>query len=154
MNVSSRTGEAVLSLAIGALGAVTAVLGARMPLGSLSLPGPGFFPAAVGALLAASGVACAITALARDAAAPVSLGGWKSWTTLLVLVAAALAFEPLGAPLTLALMLAILFRILGGHSLLRAGAYGILASALAYLIFTRLLGVGLPAGVLDGMLPA
>lgn len=152
MHVPSRMGEAALSLVLAGLGAAVAVGGARMPLGTLSLPGPGFFPLALGVLLGVAGVAWSAVTLARGGSDPVSLGGWRPWSTLAVLAAAALAFEPVGAPLTLALMLAALFRILGDLGLARALAYGVVASAVAYLVFTRLLGVGLPAGVLDGLL--
>lgn len=152
MHVPSRMGEAALSLVLAGLGAAVAMGGGRMPLGTLSLPGPGFFPLALGALLALAGAAWAAVTLARGSSEPVSLGGWRPWSTLAVLATAALAFEPLGAPLTLALMLAALFRILGDLGLARALGYGVVASAVAYLVFTRLLGVGLPAGALEGLL--
>lgn len=153
MAVIERTGEAVVSLALFGLGAAVAVQGARMPLGTLSLPGPGFFPTALGVLLAVCGLACAGRALLLGGRGRVSLGGWRPWSTLLVLALSALAFEAVGAPLTLAAMLAALFFILGRQPLWRCFAYGILASALAFLLFTRLLGVGLPEGLLAGLLP-
>lgn len=154
MAVIERTGEAVVSLALFGLGAAMAVQGAHMPIGTLSLPGPGFFPTALGALLAVCGLGCAARALLLGGSESVSLGGWRPWATLLVLAVSAFAFEPVGAPLTLAAMLVALFLILGRQPLLRSVAYGILASALSYFLFTRLLGVGLPEGLLAGFLPA
>jgi len=43
---------------------------------------------------------------------------------------------------------AVWARLLGGYGLLRCGLLGIAASAVAWSVFTRVLGVGLPAGIL------
>ena len=154
MAVTQRSGEAAVSFALAAIGAAVAGMAARMPLGSLALPGPGFFPVAIGVLLALCGLACAGRAILVDGRDTVSLGGWRPWSTLAVLAAAAFAFEPVGALLTLAVALAALFRILGAYAPWRCAAYGIAAAAVSYVVFTRLLGVGLPDGLLAGLLPA
>jgi hypothetical protein len=154
MAVSERAGEAGVSLALAGGGLAMAVMGARMPLGSLALPGPGFFPVGLGVLLALCGLACALRAGIAGGRELVPLGGWRPWSTLGVLALAAFAFEPAGAVPTLAVMLAALFRILGGYAAWRCLAYAVAATAGAYLVFTRLLGVGLPDGLLAGLLPA
>jgi putative tricarboxylic transport membrane protein len=149
VQVDRKRGEAVVGLALAAFGAMLTALAWRMPSGSVSLPGPGFMPSAVGILLALTGVGCAVrTLVATDAAGTVNPGGLKAWGALATLAIAAFLFEPLGAPLTLALAMAALFRLAGGYSLLRCAMFSVIAAAVAWLVFTRLLGVGLPAGVL------
>ena len=149
MVVDGKRGEVVVGLALAAFGVTLAALAWRMPAGSMSLPGPGFMPSAVGILLALTGLACvASTLAAKDAPGTVNLGGLNAWGALAMLAVAALLFEPLGAPLTLALTMTALFRLAGGYSLVRCAIFGLIAAALAWLVFTRLLGVGLPAGVL------
>jgi len=149
MVVDARRGEAVVGLALTVFGIGLAFLASRMPAGSVSLPGPGFMPSAVGILLALVGIGCMAGALLpTDAARTINLGGVKAWGGLATLALAAFAFEPLGAPLTLSVVMAVLFRLAGGYSLARSAVFGCTASAMAWLVFTRLLGVGLPAGIL------
>ena len=147
---SWRRGEVAVGLALAGLGIAVAVLAAGMPGGTLALPGPGFAPAAVGVLLAIVGLGCAIRALVPTDApdAPLRVGTSAVWGSLLTLAATAVAFEPLGAPLTLAAAMAALFRLIGGYSALRCLGYGAIAAAAAWIVFARLLGIGLPAGVL------
>jgi putative tricarboxylic transport membrane protein len=147
--INAKTGEAALGCALGLGGIVLAVLAARMPAGTVALPGPGFVPLAIGVLLALVGAGCAVSAwVERSRAERISLGGLKAWGALAVLAVAAFAFEPLGAPITLGLAMAVLARLIGGYGLLRSALFGVLSSAVAWLVFTRLLGVGLPAGLL------
>ena len=149
MVVHGKRGEIAVGLALAAFGITLTALAWRMPAGSVSLPGPGFTPSAIGVLLALTGLGCAARALlAENAASTVSLGGLNTWGALATLAIAALLFEPLGAPLTLALTMTALFRLAGGYSLMRCAAFGLVAAAVAWLVFTRLLGVGLPAGIL------
>ena len=149
MTVEAGRGEALVGLALTVFGVVLAVLAWRMPAGSVALPGPGFVPSALGVLLALVGAGCVARVLAANTAPrPIYVGGLKAWGALATLAAAAFLFEPLGAPLTLALAMAVLFRLAGGYSLVRCAVAGAVASAVAWLVFTRLLGVGLPPGIL------
>ncbi|HEX2726469.1 MAG TPA: hypothetical protein VHN20_11670, partial [Beijerinckiaceae bacterium] len=118
MVVDRRRGEVFVGLALAAFGVTLTVLAWRMPAGSVSLPGPGFMPSAVGILLALTGLGCAMrTLLANDAAGTVNLGGPGAWGALATLAIAAFLFESLGAPLTLALAMTALFRLAGGYAL-------------------------------------
>ena len=149
MVVDRKRGEVFVGLALAAFGVTLTALAWRMPAGSVSLPGPGFMPSAVGILLARTGAGCIVrTMAAKDAAATVNLGKLNAWGALATLAVAAFLFEPLGAPLTLAFAMAALFRLAGAYSLVRCVVFGVIASAVAWLVFTRLLGVGLPAGIL------
>ncbi|HEY7382855.1 MAG TPA: tripartite tricarboxylate transporter TctB family protein [Beijerinckiaceae bacterium] len=149
MVVDRRRGEVVVGLALVAFGVTLTALAWRMPAGSVSLPGPGFMPSAVGILLALTGLGCTLrTMTANDAPGTVSLGRLNAWGALATLAVVAFLFEPLGAPLTLALAMTALFRLAGGYRLVRCALSGVIAAAVAWLVFTRLLGVGLPAGIL------
>lgn len=149
MALDARTGEMAAGVALALAGTALAAGAAGMPGGSLALPGPGFVPLAVGVLLALVGAGCAASARGqRPGVGTVALGGPRVWGTLGTLALTALAFEPLGAPLTLAAALAALFGLLGRASPARSLVLGAAASGAAWLVFTKLLGVGLPAGPL------
>src|SRR5687767_10083551 len=120
MVVDARRGEAAVGLALALFGIGLAFLAARMPAGSVSLPGPGFMPSALGVLLAIVGFGCAASALlSKDATRTINLGGLKAWGALATLAVTAFAFEPLGAPLSLSIAMAVLFRLAGRYSLVR-----------------------------------
>lgn len=78
------------------------------------------------------------------------------WTTtiltLLSLVAYASLLHPLGYTLATALFFPVVGRILGSSHLLRNILIGLVLGLAIYLIFTRILGVRLPAGLLAGIL--
>jgi hypothetical protein len=142
--------EAVAGLALAGLGVALAVAASQMPKGTVALPGPGFVPLAIGVLLTLAGLGCAGRAFVTnvDAAETVSLGGLRVWGTLATLVGVGYAFEPLGAPITLAIAVTVFVRLLGDYSIARSATIGVIASAAAWLVFARLLGIGLPAGLL------
>ena len=149
MAVDARTGETAAGVALALTGVALAAAATGMPSGNLALPGPGFVPLAVGVLLALAGAGCAVSARGRQRGTDaVALGGLRVWGTLGTLALAALAFEPVGAPLTLAAALAALFGLLGGAAPARSLALGVAASGAAWIVFSKLLGVGLPAGLL------
>lgn len=78
------------------------------------------------------------------------------WSTtilaLLSLVAYASLLHPLGYTLATALFFPVIGRILGSTRLWRNIVIGLVLGLAIYLIFTRILGVRLPAGVLAGIL--
>ncbi|HZH26111.1 MAG TPA: tripartite tricarboxylate transporter TctB family protein [Azospirillaceae bacterium] len=149
MTADRKAGEAALGCALAGVGATLAYLASRMPAGSVALPGPGFMPLAIGVLLALAGSGCAVSAWCqRGTGGAVGLGGARTWGALATLSLVGLAFEPVGAPVTLAVATAVWARLLGDYGFLRCGLLGIAASAVAWSVFTRVLGVGLPAGIL------
>ena len=122
--------------------------------------GPKVFPIIVGlgllgsglALLAAGGAARATTAdeAGDEAALPVD---WRTLGGLAGLLAAyVLLFQPLGFLLTSALFLPAGAWVLGNRAHGRAVLAGVLLSVTVYLVFTRLLGLELPAGPLEALL--
>lgn len=78
-----------------AIGLAAAIQGARYPIGELSRMGPGFFPVALGVLLALAGLAIALSARfsrstgSLEARAP-------EWRGLLCIVGSIVAFVTLG----------------------------------------------------------
>lgn len=143
-------GEMAVALALLAAAGAFAALSLSMPLGDFAMPGPGLFPLGLAALLALTAIGVLARAwLARMAVAErvevfprtvvVAVGG-------LILVAA--LFETLGFLAAFACFLIASFRILGGTSLGRAVAAGLLVSGGAWAFFVHGLAVQLPAGIL------
>lgn len=58
--------------------------GSTYDIGSLSEMGPGFFPVAVGAIMALSGVGIALTSVAVDAAGERRKSEWRGWACILL----------------------------------------------------------------------
>jgi hypothetical protein len=140
---AARGGERAVAIALLAIGLYVLWTAHSMPAGSVALPGPGFFPTALGALLALT--AAAILAGAGGGAPERATRPRRETVVAVVALAIAmLLFERLGAIVTLALLLAALLRALARLSWPRAALAGVLGSLLAWLVFARLLGVALP----------
>jgi putative tricarboxylic transport membrane protein len=146
--VSSRRGEAIVTLVLLALALYIVWTARGMPAGTVALPGPGFFPVAVGTLLALVSVGILIR-LARqpEDGVRVPLGHRDIAVALAALFAVAMVFEPLGAIATLGLLLFVLIAAFARIALWRAALCAVGGAALAWLVFIYLLGVQLPRGV-------
>ena len=59
----------------------------------------------------------------------------------------------LGYPIATAILLPVIARILGSRSPLRDVAVGVVVAAVIYVGFTQFLGVRLPGGLLESVLP-
>jgi putative tricarboxylic transport membrane protein len=140
-------GDAAVGLALAAAGVALAWLAWPIPRGDIGNPGPGFMPFVLGLALIGLGLVCAVRALREHDATAVVLANRKSAVCLVTLAAAALAFIPLGFLPTVAVMLSILFAVLGEKPWWRAVLYGCGASVALDVVFEQLLGLGLPAGV-------
>ena len=124
--------------------------------------GPKVFPIIVGLGLLGSGLALlaagsrAPTQAADGADAGDEAGLPVDWPTLGglagLLAAYVLLFQPLGFLLTSALFLPAGAWVLGNRAHGRAVLAGVLLSVTVYLVFTRLLGLELPAGPLEALL--
>jgi putative tricarboxylic transport membrane protein len=126
-----------------------------------SVVGPRFFPIVVAVGLVLWGVAFLIrtTSLAPDddlaeqAAAEEAATHWATVLTIMaLLVIYVYALAPLGYALATALFFPVVARIMGSRNLLRDLLTGILLGLVIYIVFTRFLGVRLPAGLLAGIL--
>ncbi|RPJ26024.1 MAG: tripartite tricarboxylate transporter TctB family protein [Chloroflexi bacterium] len=122
--------------------------------------GPRIFPTVVGVGFVVLGLLFLLRTtvlLDRDLVAEVTTEeATTEWSTtilaLLSLVAYASLLHPLGYTLATALFFPVAGRILGSSRLRRDIIIGLALGFAIYLIFTRVLGVRLPAGLLTGIL--
>lgn len=147
--VNVRRGEAAVAFVLLCL-ALYVIWAARgMPAGTVALPGPGFFPIAVGALLAVVSLGVIVRLMRQRAPAErVPLGHRDVAIAMAALLGVAIAFEPLGAVLTLGLLLFVLFAAFARIPLWKAAVGAALGAGFGWFAFVYLLGVQLPRGVL------
>lgn len=152
----------VAGLAVIGLGVVS-LIGAsqvRTP-GGYTAVSANVMPAAVGVGLVALGSLLLLRATVRpDVDHAVRVAGEalaSHWPTTLValggLVAYALALGPLGYIVATSLFVPVQARILGSRSPVRDVLVGVALAVAVYFGFTEFLGVRLPAGVLEPVLP-
>lgn len=158
--VASELGVAALLAAVAALVLIdTATMstgfGQRGPLG------PKAVPMVVGALLLATAVLLAIDVLRggrgrSESGEDVDLSKSSDWRTVGLLAAvfalSAILIRPLGFPIAGALLFWGTARTLGSRRPVLDPVISLVLSFGGYLAFTRLLGIGLPAGVLNGVI--
>jgi putative tricarboxylic transport membrane protein len=125
----------------------------EFPFGTLRVPQSAFFPKVLAVLLAA----LSLLMLIRPAAAPataeeagaIDAGGWRRvGATLAAMAGFALVLEPLGFLLAAFLSMVALLRAVEAQSWRRIIVIAAAAALVSQLVFARLLGVPLPAGVL------
>jgi hypothetical protein len=133
-------------------GAATVVLSLQLPLGTLRLPGTGFFPLVLGLLLmglaAAQGIRLRLAqAPAKPPAPPVEGAARRVALFIGVVALAIVLLQPAGYVAAMLVLMVGLLRVLGvawGTSALIAAC-----SALAsHFVFVRWLGIPMPAGPL------
>lgn len=122
---------------------------------------PSVMPAVVGVGLVALGVLLLLRAtirpdldLARHVAAEAALTDWRTTLlTLAALVVYAFTLGPLGYVLATTWFIPVVGRILGSRRPGRDLIVGVVLCIVVYIGFTQFLGVRLPAGLLDPILP-
>lgn len=122
---------------------------------------PAVMPAVIGIGLISLGSALLVRAtirpdldLARHVTAEAAATDWRTiGLTLAVLAGYALALGPLGYVLATSLFIPVVARILGSRSPLRDVVVAVLIATVVYVGFTQYLGVRLPAGLLEPILP-
>ncbi len=123
-----------------------------------SAVGPRAFPIMIGIGMLLSGVWLGWqTWLQRTAghrpSAELASIDWKTWgATALAFLLYILLFEPVGYLISTALFLALVARLLGSHAWGRDAIVGVAVSLAIYVFFNGLLKVGLPKGLLQGVL--
>ncbi len=150
LRVSSRRGGIAAALVLFLTGLFFAWQALALDLGSIGLPGPGFFPFALGVLL--MGFAATIAGgavLHRAAGETIELGHRDVLIGLATLFGACVAFEPLGAYLTLGLFSAALLVLIGRVPIVVAGLSAIAGMIAVWYFFKVLLGLQLPDGPID-----
>ena len=152
---------ALIAAAVTGAGCLALAASLRIPEGQgYTAVGPRVFPVIVSAGLAVLGVVLLLRVtvrpdrdLLRRAADEARSTHWPAPLTIaLALLLYALALEPLGFVLATAPLFAAAARALEDRRPIRTLSIGLVLSLAAYLGFTRLLGVRLPPGLLDGVL--
>jgi hypothetical protein len=135
-------GALMIVLGVGAV-----IEGARYPIGSLSRMGPGFFPIALGVILALAGAAIAIGArLAEDdRAVRPRPPEWRGWIPICASIVAFVVLGEYGGlvPATFAI---VFISALGDrdNTLTQAAVLGLAAVAIAIVVFWWALQLQLP----------
>ncbi|MCA3654417.1 MAG: tripartite tricarboxylate transporter TctB family protein [Methylobacterium sp.] len=122
------------------------------PPDEAGIPGAGTVPAALGLVVLICGLVLAIEAFRKADRAVLDVGGKKQAVALACLILGAAFFEAAGFMLSTFLFLGAGFTMLGNARWQRALPAAAFVSVLLWLIFTKLLGVGLPFGMIAEIL--
>ncbi len=164
MSTAWLRGRAELGLAalVVLIGAVVVTNAAMLdPPETVNVVGPRAFPTVVGGILVLVGVWLGIDVLRGghgepDAGEDVDLSRPSDWRAVLSLSAAFFAHVALLRVTGWLIAGAVLFWgvavALGARRWLRAAGVAIVLSTVVYVVFSHLLGVDLPAGILEGVL--
>jgi putative tricarboxylic transport membrane protein len=121
----------------------------RLQVGTILSPLPGFFPFLVGFMIIVLSLILLIQGFLGRSKAPQPFGNWQRPSTMVACMSAyAAILEPLGYVLSTIFIAAITLRILGVMSWKVISLSSLILSVGAYFLFTRMLGVELPAGIL------
>lgn len=147
-----RSDIAVATILLALAGYIFLAAGA-LPFGTLRVPQTAFFPKVLAALLAILSLVLLAQAFARTKAPLVSnkigAAGWiRIGATLATLAGFAIVLERLGFLLTTFVLMICLLRAIEAQSWGKVIAVALATSLITYGLFSRLLGVPLPAGVL------
>ena len=148
LHVDARRGEIATGAVLLAVGLFFVWQASGLDLGTVGLPGPGFFPLVLGLLLAlAAGAVIVRVVRLRGERETTGLGHVRVILTFVALLLVAPLFERLGAVVTLGAFAAAVVVIVGRVHWLAAVIGSAAAMAVAWYFFKVLLGVQLPAGI-------
>jgi hypothetical protein len=145
--LSARLGEAMVALALLASALFFVGFAAGLPFGTVGLPGPAFFPFALGVALGT--LALAILLLVRrmaDAGERTFLGHRNVLVAIAALIGVAIAFEWADTYLTLGVFAAVMLLVVARAGPWRAALGASLGMVAVWAVFNRALGVRLPVG--------
>jgi hypothetical protein len=145
--VDERRGALVAAALLVLTGLLFAWQAALLDFGRLGLPGPGFFPFVLG--LALAGLAVAVVAgrvRQHGHHSVVEIGHRDVLIAFAALLSVAIAFELLGAYLTLGIFCVVLLALIAKVRLVYAGPAAAAGMALVWYFFKVLLGLQLPNG--------
>src|SRR5215510_6708716 len=146
--IGARRGGVLVAVALATTGLLFVWQSSLLDLGRIGLPGPGFFPLLLAALVVLFSIMIGIGGWrAASEGEPAEFGHPPVLITLAALLAVPLLFEWLGAYITLGLFTAALLIFTARLSLLLAFIWTVLGMAACWLVFEQLLGVRLPTGL-------
>jgi hypothetical protein len=145
--VPARLGEVVVAIALLAAGLFFMWQAALIPFGRVGLPGPGFFPFALGGVLVLLAFAILYVAWrAPGEDAPVYLGHRDVLIAMAALAGVAFAFERADTYLLLGTFAAALLLIVARSALWRVVLGATIGMIAVWLFFALALGLRLPTG--------
>jgi putative tricarboxylic transport membrane protein len=143
------TVDRVAGAALALLAAFALWESRRLPLGTLGMPGPAYFPVVLALLLLVVGVAVAVLGGGAARAAGID---WSEWRHTVAIFAAcafcALALERLGYRVTIFLVCAFLLGVIERKPVLATAVFAAGMSIGTFLLFDTFLRVQLPRGSL------
>jgi hypothetical protein len=143
-----KPGEIVVGLCFLAIGAGFTVGAVKLQIGGPTEPLPGFFPFLDGIILIVLSAIFLFLAWGGRTGESHAFGNlWSPAIIVLTLVLYVAALETLGYVITTAFLSAVVLRILETKLRLNV-TVSLILSVVSYIIFDRLLGLTLPAGVL------
>ncbi|MEW6262503.1 MAG: tripartite tricarboxylate transporter TctB family protein [Thermodesulfobacteriota bacterium] len=147
---TQKRGEIGVALALLGVAAFLILSSVKMPLGDISLPGPGFMPLALGILIAGTAFGLLFTSLKPRKGDPVivRLGSRQIMVALAGLIWVALLFERLGFFICQGVFLLVLSREFSRRNWIAPLLFAVLGVLAAWWFFVRTLGVTLPRGPL------
>lgn len=162
-----KIGSIVFAGLILAVGLVYEGMALYMPRGSLSYPGPGYFPLVIGVFLIAMALGCLLQEIlsrkrgagpsasplpSQDSAAPGDRNVNKTFQLMALMLGYALVLKPLGFLISICAFLVVAIRIFGYRRWIPALAMAAVIAAISYVSFVLWLKVPLPMGILEEVL--
>jgi putative tricarboxylic transport membrane protein len=152
-----------VALFLGALGLLVIVSALMLPESTIARGpvGPAAVPVVVGGLLVVVSVFLAVDVLRGGRGEPeggedIELGGGTDWRTVAIVAAAflanALLIEPLGWPVSGAILFWGAAFALGSRHYIRDAAIAVVLGVGSWYLFVLGLGISLPVGILEGIL--
>jgi putative tricarboxylic transport membrane protein len=122
----------------------------QVPFGSVRMPGAGFFPLLLGALLGILALALLGMSLFGSTDGATRVGATRPEILSLIgtMFASVWLFERAGYLLTMALFLGVTMKALGKTGWMVAVVIALIGSVASYLLFGHVLMIALPAGIL------
>lgn len=143
-----RGRQLVVAAVLLAVGLAATAEARKLALGSLSRPGPGFFPYALSLGLVVAAAGLLIQALARPAAGAATerLMHGRAALTFVITAAYVFTLEPIGFGVSTTLYLLALFRVVEPRRWIVSLVLALGTTAAALLVFKIVLAVRLPVG--------
>jgi putative tricarboxylic transport membrane protein len=142
--------DVIASVLLIMIGIAVIVWSIRLQVGTLLRPMSGFFPFLVGFGIIALSLILLFQGWRGQSKAPKAYGNWQRPLIMVASLAVYSAvLDPLGYIPSTFFIAAVTLRILGVMSWKVIGLSSLVLSFSVYFLFTRLLGVELPAGVLS-----
>jgi len=150
--IGARRGGLAIACALAVVGVAFVWQSALLDLGTIGLPGAGFFPLVLGVALVLFASAIALEHLReRTEGKPVEFGHLDVLIVFAAMLAIPPLFEPLGAYGTLGLFGAALLVLIAKTRIWLAVASAAIGMVMCWYFFEVLLGLQLPAGPWEGI---